>query len=691
MINLGKKVVKYRIPILIISILLLIPSFLGIVNTRINYDMLTYLPSTMDTVKGQNILLEDFGKGAFSLVLTEGMSNSQTADLKAKIETVEHVDTVIWYDSLMDLSVPMELLPKKFYDAFNNGDTTMMAVFFDTSTSADDTMDAITKIRKITNKECFVTGMSALVTDLRDLCEKEEPVYVAIAVILAAVAMMIFMDSFILPFIFLASIGIAIAFNLGTNYFLGEISYITKALSAVLQLGVTMDYSIFLWHSYKEQKERFEGDKNRAMAHAISNTITSVVGSSVTTIAGFIALCFMSYTLGKDLGIVMAKGVVFGVIGCVTTLPALILLFDKAIEKTSHKSLIPNMDKAAKVITKRPAIFILLFVIVMVPALIGYRGTKVYYDLGSTMPKDMEYVIANTKLKDKFNLASTHMVLADSKLAHKDAKAMLDEIETVDGVKYALGFDSLVGSLVPEEIIPDSIKEVLKSDRYQLILINSEYVTASDEVNAQIDQINDIVKKYDSEGMVIGEAPCTKDLIVTTDHDFKVVDAISIVAIFIIIALVLKSVTLPVILVAVIEFAIFINLGLPYYMDVKLPFIAPICISTIQLGATVDYAILMTSRYKKERYRGKDKKEAVQIALSTSIPSIIVSAVGFFAATFGVGLYSEVDIIGSLCNLMARGAVISMFTVILILPNMFMLFDKVICKTTAKMIDKSAN
>ncbi|MDD5937293.1 MAG: MMPL family transporter [Clostridiales bacterium] len=691
MINLGKKVVKYRIPILIISILLLIPSFLGIVNTRINYDMLTYLPSTMDTVKGQNILLEDFGKGAFSLVLTEGMSNSQTADLKAKIETVEHVDTVIWYDSLMDLSVPMELLPKKFYDAFNNGDTTMMAVFFDTSTSADDTMDAITKIRKITNKECFVTGMSALVTDLRDLCEKEEPVYVAIAVILAAVAMMIFMDSFILPFIFLASIGIAIAFNLGTNYFLGEISYITKALSAVLQLGVTMDYSIFLWHSYKEQKERFEGDKNRAMAHAISNTITSVVGSSVTTIAGFIALCFMSYTLGKDLGIVMAKGVVFGVIGCVTTLPALILLFDKAIEKTSHKSLIPNMDKAAKVITKRPAIFILLFVIVMVPALIGYRGTKVYYDLGSTMPKDMEYVIANTKLKDKFNLASTHMVLADSKLAHKDAKAMLDEIETVDGVKYALGFDSLVGSLVPEEIIPDSIKEVLKSDRYQLILINSEYVTASDEVNAQIDQINDIVKKYDSEGMVIGEAPCTKDLIVTTDHDFKVVDAISIVAIFIIIALVLKSVTLPVILVAVIEFAIFINLGLPYYMDVKLPFIAPICISTIQLGATVDYAILMTSRYKKERYREKDKKEAVQIALSTSIPSIIVSAVGFFAATFGVGLYSEVDIIGSLCNLMARGAVISMFTVILILPNMFMLFDKVICKTTAKMIDKSAN
>lgn len=679
--KISKKIVKYRIPILILAVLLLIPSVLGMVNTRINYDMLSYLPEDMDTVIGQDILLDDFGKGAFSLVMVEGMEPKDIVTLKEKMEKVDHVETVLWYDSLSDISIPMEMLPDKFYNAFNKGDTTMMAVFFDTSTSADETMDAIEEIRSISNKQVFVSGMSAMVTDVKKLCEKEEPIYVALAVILACVTMMIFMDSYLIPILFLISIGMAILLNLGTNYFLGEISYITKALSAVLQLGVTMDYSIFLWHSYQEQQERFNGDKERAMAHAISNTFTSVIGSSITTVAGFIALCFMSFTLGSDLGIVMAKGVVFGVIGCVTTLPALILVFDKALEKTMHRSFIPQMDNIAEFIIKHYRVFLVAFLVILIPAVYGYNKTKVYYDLGSTLPEDMDYVIANTKLKDEFGVGSTHMILADSKMSSKDVNGMLNEIENIDGVKYALGFDSLIGPMVPQEIIPDSIVKILKSDKYQLILVSSEYITASDEVNNQITEINNVLKKYDENGMLIGEAPCTKDLITVTDHDFKVVDAISIVAIFVIIAAVLKSASLPFILVAVIEFAIFINLGIPCFTGTELPFIAPICISTIQLGATVDYAILMTTRYKKERGRGVEKKDAIKIALSTSIPSIIVSALGFFAATFGVGLYSEVDIISSLCNLMARGAIISMFAVILVLPSMFMLCDKLICKT----------
>lgn len=688
MTKIGKKIVKFRVPILIVSLLLLIPSFIGLANTRINYDMLTYLPSDMETVKGQDILLEDFGKGAFSMILLEGMSNHQVAELKSQIEQVDHVDTVVWYDSLFDITIPMEMLPQKFYDAFNHGDTTMMAVFFNTSTSADDTIQAIEDIRSITKHRSFVCGMSALVTDMKNLCEKEEPIYVAIAVILACVIMMVFMDSIILPFLFLLSIGIAIVCNLGSNVFLGEISYITKALSAVLQLGVTMDYSIFLWHSYKEQKARFDGDKERAMTHAISNTITSVVGSSITTIAGFIALCFMSFTLGKDLGIVMAKGVILGVIGCITTLPAMILIFDKAIEKTTHKNIIPNMEKVAGGIIKKPAVILILFVIIMVPALYGYQRSEVYYDLSESLPQDMDYIIANSKLQEEFDLSSTHMILVDAKMPAKDAQNMMEEIEKIDGVKYTLGFNSIVGTLVPEDMIPESVESILKSDRYQLMLVNSSYKVATNEVNQQIDEINTVIKKYDTNAMLIGEAPCTKDMITVTDRDFKVVSIISIAAIFIIIAIVLKSISLPIVLVAVIEFAIFINLGLPYYSNVSLPFVAPICISTIQLGATVDYAILMTSRYKKERLRGNEKKEAIKIALSTSIPSIIVSALGFFAATVGVGVYSGVDMIGSMCNLMARGAIISMFAVILVLPCMFMLFDKVICKTSIGLIKK---
>ena len=687
----GKWVVKCRIPILILAVALLVPSLIGMIMTRINYDMLTYLPGDIDTVVGQDILMDEFGKGAFSFVIIEGMDPKDVSSLREDISHVDHVDTVLWYDDFADVSVPMEILPSKLYDAFNSGDSTMLAIFFDTSTSSDDTMEAITAIRSIAGKQCFVSGMSAMVTDLKDLCEKEEPIYVGIAVALACVAMMIFMDNWITPFVFLMSIGMAILLNMGTNYFLGEISYLTKALSAVLQLAVTMDYSIFLWHSYEEQKSMYE-DNKEAMAVAINNTLTSVVGSSITTVAGFIALCFMSYTLGLDLGIVMAKGVILGVIGCVTTLPSMILVLDKLLQKTSHKSLLPDMGKVASGITKVFPVFLILFLGLILPSYLSYKATnnEVYYDLGETLPEDMAYVVANSKLQEDFGVGATHMVLVSTDVSDTDVRAMIHEMENVEGIKYALGLESVVGPLVPEEMLPESVKEVLKSDDWELLLVNSEYKTATDEVNAQINELNTILKKYDSKGMLIGEAPCTKDLIETTDEDFKVVNAVSIVAIFVIIALVEKSITLPLILVAVIELSIFINLGLAHLTGTSLPFIAPICISTIQLGATVDYAILMTTRYKQERYEGRDKREAVTNALKVSIPSIIVSAMGLFSATFGVALYSDVDIISSLCDLMARGAIVSMFAVILFLPARFMLFDKVICVTSIGFRNKNA-
>ena len=687
----GKWVVKCRIPILILAIALLVPSLIGMIMTRINYDMLTYLPGDIDTVVGQDILMDEFGKGAFSFVIIEGMDPKDVSSLREDISHVDHVDTVLWYDDFADVSVPMEILPSKLYDAFNSGDSTMLAIFFDTSTSSDDTMEAITAIRSIAGKQCFVSGMSAMVTDLKDLCEKEEPIYVGIAVALACVAMMIFMDNWITPFVFLMSIGMAILLNMGTNYFLGEISYLTKALSAVLQLAVTMDYSIFLWHSYEEQKSMYE-DNKEAMAVAINNTLTSVVGSSITTVAGFIALCFMSYTLGLDLGIVMAKGVILGVIGCVTTLPSMILVLDKLLQKTSHKSLLPDMGKVASGITKVFPVFLILFLGLVLPSYLSYKATnnEVYYDLGETLPEDMAYVVANSKLQEDFGVGATHMVLVSTDVSDTDVRAMIHEMENVEGIKYALGLESVVGPLVPEEMLPESVKEVLKSDDWELLLVNSEYKTATDEVNAQINELNTILKKYDSKGMLIGEAPCTKDLIETTDEDFKVVNTVSIVAIFVIIALVEKSIPLPLILVAVIELSIFINLGLAHLTGTSLPFIAPICISTIQLGATVDYAILMTTRYKQERYEGRDKREAVTNALKVSIPSIIVSAMGLFSATFGVALYSDVDIISSLCDLMARGAIVSMFAVILFLPAMFMLFDKMICVTSIGFRNKNA-
>ncbi len=688
----AKAIVKNRVLILIISLALMIPSVFGMLNTRINYDMLNYLPDDMDTVIGQDTLKEDFGKGAFSFIIVEDMPAKDVAALKEKIEAVDHVDTVLWYDSLADLSVPMELLPDKLYDAFNQGNATMMAVFFDSATSEDVTMDAIRDIRAIAGKQCFVSGMSALVTDLKDLCEQEEPIYVALAVACACAAMMLLLDGWLVPFVFLASIGMCIVFNLGSNYFFGEISYITKALSAVLQLAVTMDYSIFLWHSYNEQL-RQNTDHNEAMAVAIHETFASVLGSSITTVAGFIALCFMSFTLGRDLGIVMAKGVLLGVIGCVTILPSMILLLDKPLQKTRHKSLIPDMSGFAKGVCKHFPVFLVIFALLIAPAYYGYDKTndEVYYDMGQCLPEDIDYVIANSKLAEDFDISSTHMLLVDASLPTRDVRDMIDEMEQVDGVKYVLSLESVVGPLVPEDILPDSVRSLLNDGQWELMLINSEYKVASDAVSDQLDSLNAILKKYDDTGMLIGEAPCMKDMIDTTDHDFQVVNAVSIVAIFVIIALVEKSISLPFVLIAVIELAVFINLGLPHYLGQSLPFIAPICISTIQLGATVDYAILMTTRYKSERLNGNERKAAVYTALRTSAPSVIVSGLGLFAATFGVAVYSNIDIVGSMCMLMARGAIISVVLVLLVLPALLILCDGIICRTTKGMTHLSRN
>ena len=682
----AKAVVKHRILILILTVALLVPSAFGMAATRVNYDMLTYLPEDMDTVVGQNELLEDFNKGAFTFLIFEDMPNKDVAALKQQVEQVDHVDTVLWYDSLADLSIPMEMLPDKVYQAFNSDHSTMMAVFFDSGTSEDVTMEAVKQIRTICGKQCFVSGMTALVVDLKDLCEQEEPIYVALAVALACVAMLLFLDGWLIPFVFLASIGAMILLNMGTNFFLGEISYITKALSAVLQLAVTMDYSIFLWHSYNEQLPLCE-NKEAAMASAIHNTLTSVIGSSVTTISGFIALCFMSFTLGRDLGIVMAKGVLLGVLGCVTVLPSMILVLDKPLQKTKHRSIIPDMRGFSKKLVKIFPVFLVVFALLIAPAYYGYEkaNEEVYYNMGQCLPEDMNYVISNSKLQEDFDIASTHMVLVDAGLSPKAVKSMISEMDQVDGVKYVLGLESVIGSRVPQEVLPDSIKDILESDRWELLLINSEYAPASDEVNDQITSLNTILKSYDKGGMIIGEAPCMKDMIETTDHDFAVVTAVSILAIFIIILLVEKSLTLPVILIAVIELGIFINLGLPHYLGQSMAFITPICISTIQLGATVDYAILMTTRYKAERIAGQSKKDAVWTALYTSIPSIFVSGMGMFAATFGVALYSDIEIVSSMCMLIARGAVISMLLVTFVLPAMFMLLDTVICKTTLDM------
>ncbi len=682
MVKVGKKIVKFRVPILILSIILLIPAVWGYVNTRINYDVLTYLPEDIETMQGQEIMTNDFGIGAFSMLMVDGMEDKDIVKLKEKVEKVDGVANVLWYDSLADISVPQSMLPSKLYDEYNTEDGTMMAVFFKDGTSSDETMKAITEIRKVTGKQCFLSGMSAIVEDTKELAEKETPLYVLIAVALSALVLAITMESIFVPVLFLLSIGIAIVYNLGTNVFFGEISYITKALAAVLQLGVTMDYSIFLMHSYQEQQVRYNGDKERAMAHAISQTFSSVIGSSVTTVAGFIALCFMSFTLGKDIGIVMAKGVIFGVLVCVTVLPSMILCCDKLIEKTKHKPLLPDIGRISDKVTKRYVIYVVAFVILLFPAIYGNNHTGVYYNLDESLPKDLPSVIANTKLKEDYNMNTTHMILVDSSVAGSDVKKMSQEIEKVDGVKWVLGLDNLVGSGVPADMLPESVTGMLKNDKYQLLMVNSTYKVATDKVNKQIEQIDKIMDKYDKGAMLVGEGPLTKDLINITDTDFKRVSAVSIGIVFVIILLLFKSVTIPVILVGVIEFAIFVNMGIPFYTGTKLPFVASIVIGTIQLGATVDYAILMTTRYQRERSRGAGKFDAITTAHKFSAQSIIVSALSFFAATIGVGLYSNIDMISSLCILMARGALISMVVVVLILPSLFMVFDKIIVKTS---------
>ena len=651
-------------------------------NTRINYDVLTYLPEDIETMQGQEIMTNDFGIGAFSMLMVDGMEDKEIVKLKEKVEKVDGVENVLWYDSLADISVPQSMLPSKLYDEYNTEDGTMMAVFFKDGTSSDETMKAITEIRKITGEQCFLSGMSAIVEDTKELAEKETPLYVLIAVALSALVLAITMESIFVPVLFLLSIGIAIVYNLGTNVFFGEISYITKALAAVLQLGVTMDYSIFLMHSYQEQQVRYNGDKERAMAHAISQTFSSVIGSSVTTVAGFIALCFMSFTLGKDIGIVMAKGVIFGVLVCVTVLPSMILCCDKLIEKTKHKPLLPDIGRISDKVTKRYVIYVVAFVILLFPAIYGNNHTGVYYNLDESLPKDLPSVIANTKLKEDYNMNTTHMILVDSSVAGSDVKKMSQEIEKVDGVKWVLGLDNLVGSGVPADMLPESVTGMLKNDKYQLLMVNSTYKVATDKVNKQIEQIDKIMDKYDKGAMLVGEGPLTKDLINITDTDFKRVSAVSIGIVFVIILLLFKSVTIPVILVGVIEFAIFVNMGIPFYTGTKLPFVASIVIGTIQLGATVDYAILMTTRYQRERSRGAGKFDAITTAHKFSAQSIIVSALSFFAATIGVGLYSNIDMISSLCILMARGALISMVVVVLILPSLFMVFDKIIVKTS---------
>ena len=679
----GKGVVRCRVLILIVSVALLVPAAIGFFNTRVNYDILSYLPEEIETMKGQEILKDDFGIGAFSLCVVQGMENKDVSRLEQEISEVPHVKKVIWYDTIADLSLPMAVLPDDIYSIFNNdeADATLLAVLYDTGMSEDETMDAITQIRKLADGQCFVSGMSAVITDIKELSDREVPVYVVIAVVLAIVVLSLTMDSAIVPLFFLLSIGMAIIYNLGTNMVKGEISYVTQALAAVLQLGVTMDYSIFLWHSYEEECTHTDNHKD-AMAGAIASTITSVVGSSITTVAGFVALCFMSFTLGLDLGVVMAKGVVFGVIGCVTILPSMILVFDRAVQKTKHRTIIPDLGRIAGWITRHYKWFALLFVIALVPAIYGYTHTDVYYDLAGTLPKDLPSIVANDKLEENFEMNATHLYLIDSGLSAKEVSSLIDEVDAVDGVKATIGLEAVLGAGFPKEMLPADLLAVVQNDEYELLMVSSEYAIASDEVNAQCDRLDAILDRYDTKGMLIGEAPCTKDLINITNEDFKRVSAVSILAIFAIILLVFKSISLPVILVAVIEFAIFINMGIPAYTKTVLPFIASIVIGTIQLGATVDYAILMTNKYKKARYDGYEKKEAVTTALQTSIQSVIVSALSFFSATFGVGLYSNIDMISSLCILMSRGAIISMFVVIFVLPSMFMIFDRLIVKTS---------
>lgn len=682
-IKFGKWLTRHKAVVLIIAFLLLIPATIGYVSTRINYDLLSYLPNSLETVSGQDTMVDEFGMGAFSMVVVEDMEKKDIVALKEKLKKVNHVEDVIWYDDAMDITVPTEMLPDKLREGLFNGNATMMIALFDNTTSADSTMDAITEMRGIVKKQAFISGMSGVITDIKNLAMAEMPIYVVVAAVLSLLILLLTMDSLVTPFIFLLGIGMAIVYNMGTNMVFGEISYITQALTAILQLGVTMDYSIFLLESYEANKVRYDGDKNRAMAHAISNTFTSVTSSSITTIAGFAALCFMTFKLGMDLGLVMAKGVIIGVIVCLTVLPALILCFDKAIDKTTHKNLIPNLDGLSKKIVKGWPVVLVLFLVLLGPAMYGNSNYEIYYDIAGALPQSLDSAVANKKLEEKFNMNSTHIVLMKNGMASKEKSEMLKKIEDVKGVKWALGIDSFKGVSVPSSMIPKKLESKLKSDNYEIAFVCSDYKAATDEVNSQIADINKIVKKYSKDSMVIGEAPLTKDLQDVTDIDLVNVNYVSVAAIFLIILITFKSILIPVILVMVIEFAIFLNMSVPFYTHESLPFVASIVIGTIQLGATVDYAILMTSRYHKERVvRRKSKKEAIDIAHKTSIKSIMISGMCLFASTFGVTMSSSIDMIKSICTLLSRGAVISTIVVILVLPAMLTVFDKWICKTT---------
>ena len=691
MVKVGKWIAKHKVLVLLIGLLLVIPSVIGIAETRVNYDLLSYLPDTLETVKGQDILVDEFGMGAFSMVIVENMEMKDVQKLEDEFSQVEHVKDVLWYDDVADITLPVEMIPEKYRKVFINGDATMMLVLFDNTTSSDDSMEAITELRKIANEQCFLSGMTGVVTDIKNIAMQELPIYVVIAAVLSLIVLELTSGSFVVPFLFLLSIGLAILYNLGSNIILGETSYITQALTAVLQLGVTMDYSIFLLNSYEENKKRFPGEKDRAMGHAIANTFKSVAGSSVTTVAGFVALCVMTFALGRDLGIVMAKGVVIGVVCCVTILPALVLFFDKPIEKTQHKLLFSRMDKPSAFITKHYKAWVVIFLVLLFPAIYGNNHTQIYYNIAESLPATLDCNIANNELEKTFAVGNIHMVMMDNDMDPKQKQKMLSEIDEVEGVKWSLGMNSLIGSTVPESMIPSDLKKIFKGDQYELAFVCSEYESATDEVNAQLAKINEIVKKYDDTAMVIGEAPLMKDLQDTTDADLVRVNVISIGAIFLIILIIFKSISLPIILVAVIEFAIFVNMAIPFYQGISLPFVASIVIGAIQLGATVDYAILMTTRYQRERQHGKDKKEAISIAHKTSMQSIISSGLSFFAATFGVSCYSQVEMIGSICTLLARGAIISMVVVLFILPAMFMIFDKLICVTSIGFLgDKKA-
>ncbi|MGN8885967.1 efflux RND transporter permease subunit [Blautia sp. HCP28S3_G10] len=681
MIKVGKWIAKHKVLIVLIGLVLLVPSVIGIAATRVNYDILSYLPESLETVEGQDIMVDEFGMGAFSMVVVENMDMKDVAALKAKFEDIDHVEDVLWYDSVADLSFPVDMLPTKIKNVFFKGDATMMIALFDNTTSSDAAMEAVTEMRKVATKECYISGMSGVVTDIKNVALEEMPIYVVVAAVLSFLVLCLFMDSLVVPVLFLLSVGLAVLYNLGSNIFLGSVCYITKSLTAVLQLGVTMDYSIFLLNSFEAYKKKYE-DKDRAMAHAIADTFKSVAGSSVTTIAGFLALCVMTFALGRDMGIVMAKGVVIGVICCITILPAMILLFDKAIEKTRHRALIPNLDRASEFITKHYKVWIIIFLVMLFPAIYGNNHTQIYYNIDKSLPSTLPSNVANDKLKDEFDMSTVHMVLLKNGLDSQQKTEMLDRMDKVDGVKWALGLNSFIGPTFPESMLPSDLKSMLASDDYEIQFICSEYSSATDECNAQLAEIQKIVKEYSPESMVIGEAPLMKDLQDTTDVDLQRVNILSIAAIFVIILLVFKSISLPFILVAVIEFAIFVNMAIPYYQGVTLPFVASIVIGAIQLGATVDYAILMTSNYQKQRHLGKSKKESVSIAHKFSMKSIIISGCSFFAATFGVALYSKVDMIGSICTLLARGAVVSTIVVLLVLPAMFMIFDPIIVHTS---------